>query len=302
MSNRSNGKGVDLQAQTAVVTGGGRGIGRAIALALAEAGARVAVLSRTHGEVAETAGTIEEAGGRAQAYLADVTDAPAIRAAVARIEQSLGGVDVWVNNAAQAGPIRPFEETEVDEWWRTMEVNLRGPVLCTRTVLPGMIARRRGRIINIVSSAIPIPYFSSYSTGKTALVRFTETIAEETKRHGIRMFALGPGTVRTAMSEHSLYSLEGQKWLPWFGRIFERGLDVPAERAAQYVVKLASGRADRLTGRFLSIFDDLDVLLGGMAEIEANDLYSLRVRKLEGTGAAPALTAIHAEAMKAATQ
>lgn len=118
-----------------------------------------------------------------------------------------------------------------------------------------MISRHRGRVVNIASSATPVAHFSAYTTSKTALIRFTATVAAELKPHGVSMFAVGPSTVRTAMSEYSLNSPEGQKWLPWFRRIFDEGLDVPVGRPAQLVLELASGRADALSGRFLTVAD-----------------------------------------------
>ena len=286
----------ELSGQVAVVTGGGRGIGRAIAATLSEAGMTTAVLARSGSEIAETARTIEQAGGRAKPFAADVTDAAAVGRAFQEIERSLGSVAVLVNNAAIPGPIGPFWETDADQWWRTLDVNLRGGMLCARAVLPGMISRRKGRIINIASSALPVAYFSSYATSKAALVRFTETIAAEVKPHRISMFAVGPGTVRTPMAEHSLRSPDGQRWLPWFKRIFDQGLDVPAERSARLVLELASGRVDSLSGRFISIRDDLDSLLRNAKQIEEQNLYSLRVQTLDGRGVGRALSAIHADA------
>ena len=101
------------------------------------------------------------------------------------------------------------------------------------------------------------------------------------------------------MAEHSLRSHEGQKWLPWFKRIFDEGLDVSVERPSRLVLELASGRADSLSGRFLSIWDDLDFLLRNVKEIEERHLYSLRMQTLHGDGAGSALTAIRAEAERA---
>jgi NAD(P)-dependent dehydrogenase (short-subunit alcohol dehydrogenase family) len=252
-----------LENQVALVTGGGRGIGRAIAESLAAAGAAVAVTSRSADELNETVRVIEKDGGRAVAYAADVTDVTQIQITVTAIEASLGPIDVLVNNAGSLGPLKPLLETEVSDWWRAIEVNLLGPLLCTRLVLPGMVSRRRGRIINVSSGGgtMAIPFFSSYVCGRTAVIRFTECLAIETKPYGIAVFSIASGTVRTAMSEYSLNSPEGKKWLPWFKRIFDEGLVVPAERPAALVLELASGRADSLFGRFLSIYDDLDQLL-----------------------------------------
>jgi len=284
-----------LKGQVAVVTGGGRGIGRAIALALAAAGACVAVLARSRSELLETVGMIEQTRGLAQAFAMDVTDASAVCTTMAAIERLLGPVDLLVNNAATLGPIGPFCETGVGEWWHAIDVNLRGPVLCTRAVFPAMISRHRGRILNIASSPMPIAHFSAYTTSKTALIRFTETVAAESKPHGVSMFAVGPGTVRTAMSEYSLNSPEGQKWLPWFRRIFDEGLDVPVGRPAQLVLELASGRADALSGRFLTVADDLDALLRQVKQIEENNLYSLRVRTVDASSTNSSLALIRAE-------
>lgn len=288
-----------LKDQVALVTGGGRGIGRAIAQSLAAAGAVVAVTSRSADDLNETVRLIEKDGGRAVAYAADVTDATQIQSTVTAIEASLGPIDVLVNNAGSPGPLRPLLETEVTDWWRAIEVNLLGPLLCTRLVLPGMVSRRRGRIINVSSGggANAIPFFSSYVCGKTAVIRLTECLALETKPYGIAVFSIAPGTVKTAMSDYSLNSPDGKKWLPWFKRIFDEGLAVPAERPAALVLELASGRADSLSGRFLSIYDDLDVLLKCADDLEQKNLYTLKVERLAAPPN-PAMASILAAARK----
>ncbi len=287
-----------LQGQVAVVTGGGRGIGRAIAQGLAAAGAEVGVVARTRNELAETVALVAAAGGRAMACRADVADSGEVQAAMREIEKSLGPIDLLVNNAGAPGPAGPFWENNFNDWWRAIEVNLRGPALCTAAIMPGMISRRRGRIINIVSGAatFPIAYMSSYVTGKTALARFTENLAMESKPYNIAVFCVAPGTVRTAMSEHVLESPEGKKWFPWFRRIMDEGLDVPAERPAELVVTLASGKADALSGRYLSALDNLESLLGQSEEIAKGEMLALRVRRPPGEEANPALAAIRAAA------
>jgi NAD(P)-dependent dehydrogenase (short-subunit alcohol dehydrogenase family) len=174
-------------------------------------------------------GADERSGGRASAFPADVTDAAAVDRAFTEVERALGPIDLLVNNAGVVGPLGPFAESDVGAWWRTLEVNLRGQILCAHRALPGMIARRRGRLINIASGGgtTMLPYFSAYVTSKTALIRFSECLAFEVKPHGIAVFAMGPGTVRTAMSEYSLNSPEGRTWLPWFRDIFDEGRDLP---------------------------------------------------------------------------
>jgi NAD(P)-dependent dehydrogenase (short-subunit alcohol dehydrogenase family) len=145
-----------------------------------------------------------------------------------------------------------------------------------------MVARRHGRIINLISggAAFSLTYFSGYIASKVALARFSEVLAAEVKPYCISVFPLAPATVRTAMSEYSLNSAEGKKWIPWFSRIFEEGLTVPVERVAETAAQLASGVADALSGRFLSVTDNLELLLKSVSKIEQDNLYSLRLRKL----------------------
>ena len=122
-----------------------------------------------------------------------------------------------------------------------------------------MVARRQGRIVNMVSDAgrLAIPYLSAYVVGKTSLIRLTEVLAQELQPHGVSVFAVIPGTVRTAFTEEALRSSDAQQWLPWFGEIFAAGLDVPPELVAGLIHALASGKADGLTGQVVSVTDDL---------------------------------------------
>src|SRR4051812_17571568 len=229
---------IGLRGQVAIVTGGGRGIGKAIAMSLARAGASVAVVARSPDQLAETVRQIPLLGPPAISFTADVSDPGAVERMVREVEQSLGRVDLLVNNAGLPGPIGPTWETDPHDWWRCLEVNLRGPMLCSRAVLPGMIARGGGRIVNVASGAgtVAIPYLGAYITSKTALIRFTEVLALEAGPHCVQVFAIEPGTVRTAMAEHALKSEEGQRWLPWFGDVFKRGEDVSPVHAADLVV------------------------------------------------------------------
>jgi NAD(P)-dependent dehydrogenase (short-subunit alcohol dehydrogenase family) len=202
---------------------------------------------------------------------------------VRQVEGALGPTDLLVNNAATPGPLGPMWEADADDWWHAFEVNLRGPYLCSRALVPGMIARRRGRIINLSTTAatVAVAHMGAYVTSKTALIRFTENLAAELTNSGVSVFGLDPGTVRTAMSEYVLESEAGKKWLPWFRKLFDQGRDVPAETAAQLVVQVASGRADALSGRFFGIADELEKLLGRLEEIKRADLYTLRIRTLD---------------------
>jgi NAD(P)-dependent dehydrogenase (short-subunit alcohol dehydrogenase family) len=273
--------GINLTGQVAIVTGGGRGIGRAIAIGLASAGVSVAVVARSEDEITETAGHIAQAGGGAIAVPADVSDPEAVERMVREVERGLGPVDLLVNNAGLAGPIGPTWEVEPAEWWKCLEVNLRGPMLCSRAVLPGMISRGSGRIINVASGAgtVAITHLGAYVTSKTALIRFNEVLAAEVAEHGVKVFAIEPGTVRTAMAEYALDSEEGRRWMPWFQDIFEQGRAVPPDHAARLVTLLASGRADALSGRFFTIADDVIGLADRASRGDLGDIQTLRLAR-----------------------
>jgi NAD(P)-dependent dehydrogenase (short-subunit alcohol dehydrogenase family) len=204
-----------------------------------------------------------------------------VREAFARAEAELGPIDLLVNNAAIFGPLEPFAESDPDAWWRAQEVNVFGPVLTCHAVPPSMIERKRGRIINIVTGAISVSYFSSYITSKSALIRFSECLALETKPHGIAVFPMGPGTVKTEMSQWAVNSDQGTKWIPWFKDIFDQGLDLPVERPAALAVALASGKYDALSGLNVWPFDDLDWMLAHREEIEREKLYTMKIASAE---------------------
>ncbi len=267
-----------------LITGGGRGLGRAFALALAQTGAQVAVTARSEPELAQTAALIQQAGGRALALPADVTDQHAVARVVAAVERQLGPIEVLINNAGRFQALGPVAQVDPDDWWREVEINLRGPFLCARAVLPGMMARGHGRILNIASGAglEGIETISAYGASKTALIRFTETLAIETQPYGVAVLAVGPGTVRTPLSDYAATSPQVRERAPlvqqWFQQLFEEGLDTPMEQAVDLVVALASGRADALSGCFLDVDDDLEALIAQAEAIRREQRLTLRLR------------------------
>jgi NAD(P)-dependent dehydrogenase (short-subunit alcohol dehydrogenase family) len=264
-----------------VVTGGGRGIGRAIALALAAEGRSLAILARTENELHETTQLIESAGGTAGSYAVDIIDEAAVRRAIGEIERTLGPIELLVNAAGSGRGVGPVWEIDSSDWWQDVEVNLRGTYHCIRAVLPSMQSRGHGRIVNISSSLgnVPAPYLSSYGCSKSAVQHLTETLALEVAPFGIQVFALDPGLVWTAMSRHVIESDACRRWMPNLSRV---GPDqcVPPEQAAEQVVRLASGRYDALLGRFVTFRTDLDAVVGRLAEVERDGLYVLRLRGL----------------------
>ena len=272
---------IDLTDQVVIVTGGGRGIGHGIALTLAEAGAKVAVTARSTNQLVDTVAVIKKAGGRGMAVTADVTSQHAVEQLVHQVEKELGPVDLLVNNAGVSGPMGPLWEVEPDAWWRTIEVNLRGSYLCTRTVLPGMVNRGHGRVISVASIAgqWPWPNVAAYATSKCALIRFTENLAVEAKAHGVSAFSIGPGFVRTAMIEDQAGSPEDEKWLGGlFRNVLAEDRVIPLEHVVDLVILLASGQADSLSGCFFKVENDVREMVQRAEEIQQGDLYTLRIR------------------------
>ncbi|MEM7173498.1 MAG: SDR family oxidoreductase [Pseudomonadota bacterium] len=266
-----------------VVTGGSRGIGRAIAIAQANAGARVAVISRSAGSLDETVHEITKGGGEAIAVAADLTNQKDVDTAFDRIADELGAPDLVVNNAGSFLAIGPIWESEVDQWWRDIEINIKSTFLCSRRVLPGMIKRGSGRIINLIGggTAGPLPPGSAYATSKSGIMRFTECVAGTLSDTGVFVFAMAPGLVKTDMTEHQLNSEAGKKYMPLIAKRFADGDYLPPEKAAELAVEIATGRFDRLNGRALSAWDDLDVVKARMDEWVEEDK---RVLRLPGFG------------------
>ncbi len=284
-----NGTGMNrpLEGQGAIVTGGGRNIGRAIAQELARAGVKVAILARTADQIEETVSLIQQEGGEALAFQVDVTDGEAVERAVREAEQRFGTIDLLVNSAGGSGaggdsfgPIW-HEDVDPDAWWRNVEINLRGPFLCSRAVLPGMIERRSGRIINISSGvgAMKSVHGSAYAAGKSALTKFSENVAEEVKEFGVKVFAISPGLVRNQVQTRLIEEGIDEKW---FGGAMQRmhaaGVAVPPTRAAELAHRIASGEADALSGCFLDVDDDLSAMVENAEEIQEKELYALRLR------------------------
>lgn len=191
-----------LQDRIAIVTGAGRGIGRAIALGYADAGAAVCCVARTASEVESVAATITAAGGRAIAVAADVTRPRDVDAMVAATADAFGGLDVLVANAGVEGTRAKVERADPDAWWRTLEVNLFGAFHCVRAALPAMRARGGGRII-ATGSAIRNTGKggrSDYACSKAGLWMLLASLAQELAEDGIAVYELIPGPVRTGMT------------------------------------------------------------------------------------------------------
>lgn len=276
----------DLRGAVVLLTGGGRGLGRVMAQSLAAAGAAVGLVARSLDQLDETVRLIEEAGGVAAAMATDVSDEESTAAAVELLRDRLGPFDVLINNAGVSGPIGPLWEVDPYDWWRAVEINFKGVFVCTRLVLPDMLARGEGRIINVTSEAgvYRWPNVSAYAVSKSAVVKFTENLAAETKREGIVVLSVHPGLhaiglTETALAGNALPGSPQAAVADWLRDELTGERAASPERAAGLMVQLAAGKGDVLSGRHLSVHDDLDLLLERVVDVRRDDLCTLRLRE-----------------------
>jgi NADP-dependent 3-hydroxy acid dehydrogenase YdfG len=264
-----------LDGSTAIVTGGGRGIGAATARALARHGAGVGLIARSADEVEAVADELRGAGGRAVAAVADVRDLDAVRSAVDEVESQLGPTDVLVCNAGiSGGPPRSAWEAHPTDWWRVQEVNVLGVLHAVHVVVPGMVARGRGRVIH-VGSLVGVrsePGSSAYACSKASVLRLAEVLAADLEGTGVVSVAMSPGLVLTRMTEpmrvHGIWPDDA-----WS--------DV--RLAEDLMVRLAAGDGDALAGTLVHAEDDLDALVARADEIRARGWNALRmIRGHEG--------------------
>jgi NAD(P)-dependent dehydrogenase (short-subunit alcohol dehydrogenase family) len=272
---------MELDGTVIVVTGAARGVGRAIAGAFADRDARVALVDVLADRVAETAAEMRSRGGAVLPITADITVPSQVETMVERVENELGPIGVLVNNAGTFSVIAPVWEADAEKWLRDVRTNLYGTFLVCRSVVKGMVARKSGYVINVVSSGgvgDPHPYSTSYASSKAGSMRLTEGLAAEVREHGIVVFAVAPPAILTDMTRFILDDPGGKKWRPGFGELFEQRLDAPPEAVADLCIELVSGRADVLHGRYVLVSQNLDDLLARADEIVEQDLLTLRIR------------------------
>jgi NAD(P)-dependent dehydrogenase (short-subunit alcohol dehydrogenase family) len=251
-----------LAEKVAVITGGGRGIGRAIALKFAREGAAVVVAARTKTEIEAVAQEVDAAGGRAAAVIADVAQERDCEHLILEAASKFGRVDILVNNAGEYGPVKPVEEILPPEWDRVVAVHLRGAYLLMRLALPGMYARGSGVILNIssLSAKSAFGWGSPYAAAKAGMLGLTRVAAAEAARKGVRVNAICPGPVtETKMSKDLGQTLaerlgvSKEEQLSGFLNTILQGRGQTANEIAAAALFLCSDEASAITGQALNV-------------------------------------------------
>lgn len=269
-----------LENKVAIITGGSRGIGKAIAVSFVKEGAKVVIASRTLREILATCGELQNMGGDIRGFVTDISIGGEVDRLVQEAIVSFGTVDILVNCAGIQSPIGSFLDTNKDEWLQNILINLVGTTMCCRSVLPGMIKNKKGKIINLSGGGATSPRsnFSAYACSKSAIVRFTETLAMEVKDYGIDVNAIAPGIVNTRMMEEIINAGDsaGQEEVAIAVKVRREG-GSPPELAAELAVFLASINSDGLSGKLISaVWDKWKEFNKNIDEINASAIYTIR--------------------------
>ena len=274
----------ELEGKTALITGAGRGIGQAIALAYAREGARLSLGARSVSELEETADECRKLDAEVLITPTDVTDVSQVEGLIAATVERYSTIDILVNNAGIAGPVGVLQDNDLDAWINTVQINLIGVYLCCRAVVPVMKRQSAGRIVNLSGAGAANAWanMSAYCSSKAAVVRLTEVLALELADTKITVNALGPGSVHTRMWDGMTEDAAkaGADLIHEVGLRVTSGGGASIDRCADLAVWLAGSGADGLSGRIISAFnDDFESLTPRIPEIMASDLYTMRVER-----------------------
>lgn len=270
-----------LKEKTAVITGGSRGIGFAIAEELSSQGANIVICSRTEKQLNDAVDTLSDKNKKAFGIAADVSQFEDCQRLIEFAHSQTGRIDILVNNAGVFGPVGLLETNDSDDWKEALAINVLGVVYCSKLVIPYMKKQGAGKIINLAGAGVggskSLPRFSAYYTSKAVVASFTETLAAELEMENIQVNAISPGAVASELTL-GLFKLDkslvGEEMYQTSRQLQEQG-GTPPELAAKLVAFLASPNADHITGRLLSAkWDSIEELK--KAGTFTQNLYRLR--------------------------
>lgn len=247
-----------LQDKVAIITGAGRGLGRSVALAFGRQGAKVVLAARNKEEIDQVAAQLRSLRKEAIAIPADVSDEDQVNLLVKRTVELYGTVDVLVNNAGARGPIGPVHSTSLQDWEQVLKINLTSAFLCSKAVLPIMMEKRGGKIINVATTLTLRPNLTPYMVAKAGLIHFTKQLSRELKEYNIQVNVIHPGVMDTRMQEDIRKAGTKAIGTDMFERLKEEGILESPDEPAKLILFLASQAADGINGEYLS-FDDKEV-------------------------------------------
>jgi 3-oxoacyl-[acyl-carrier protein] reductase len=273
-----------LKGRKFLITGASQGFGLAVAERCLAEGADVAICARSREQIEQTAAALRAKaakGQRVAAAVADVSNPKEVEALVAEATRELGDLDGLVNNAGVYGPKGLIEEIDWAEWAKAIEINLLGTVLPCRAVLPAFRRRGSGKIVNLSGggATTPLPRLSAYAASKAAVVRFTETLAEELRGTQIDVNAIAPGALNTRLLDEVIAAGPDKVGKAFYERSLKQKADggAPLDKGAALCAFLLSSESDGIAGRLLSaVWDPWSELPGKRAELEGSDIYTLR--------------------------
>jgi NAD(P)-dependent dehydrogenase (short-subunit alcohol dehydrogenase family) len=272
-----------LEGRGVIVTGASFGLGKAIARACLQHGAHVYICARDKGAIGAARMELAEEAGESRVFAmqTDVADAASVAALVEAASRDLPDLLGIVNNAGMLGPKGMLEDLEWNEWWRTIQINLLGTVLCCRAVLPALRRANYGKIVNLSGggATAPMPRMSAYAASKAAIVRFTETLAAEYAEYNIDVNAIAPGALNTRMLAEVLAAGPEKVGAAYYNRSVRQRAEGGASltRAADLCAFLLSKQSDGITGKLISaVWDPWDSLAQRREQLRETDVYTLR--------------------------
>lgn len=269
-----------LEGKVSIITGGSMGLGKAIALTFAKEGSHLVLASRTKSYLEATKQELECFGSRAEIFPTDVSKPEEVKDLRDFTLAKFTTIDILVNDAGIHGPLGPMTDSDTDKWIYAVRVNLVGTFLCSRAVLPTMIQHRKGKIINLSGGGAtsPRPFFSAYSASKAAVVRLTETLAEEVAEFNIQVNTIAPGAMNTRLLDEiaGAGAAAGPKSMQEVAQQLQTG-GTPLEKPAALALFLASEESNGLTGRVISsVWDDWRTIPQHLPDIMSSDIYTMR--------------------------